>query len=126
MKETTSFSFGLGSTSLLVGTLHPSSSVVSEITPLSRNLSNSARSTDDLVHSAMVLAGGISGVVGWKAKAWEWNQELWREKAVGITFPLAPCLCCYSLWAINHPTTETFAWVGGGALPHHVNAIGQR
>ena len=67
---------------------------------------------DDLVRSTMVLAGVSGGVVGWKAKALEWNQELWREKAVGITFPLAPCLCCYSLGAVDHPTTETFAWVG--------------
>ena len=26
-------------------------------------------SIDDLVYSAMVLAGGVSGTVGWKAKA---------------------------------------------------------
>jgi len=32
-KETTSFSFDLGSTLLLAGTLHPSSSVASELTP---------------------------------------------------------------------------------------------
>ena len=79
---------------------------------------------DDLVHSAMVWAGGIGGVVGWKAKALGWNQELWREKAAGVTFPLAPCLCYYSLGGIDHPMTETFAWVGGGALPCQVNATG--
>ena len=28
---------------------------------------------DDLVRSAMVLAGDVSGVVGWKAKALGWN-----------------------------------------------------
>ena len=33
-------------------------------------------SIDDLVGSTMVLAGGIGGVVGWKAKALGWNQEL--------------------------------------------------
>jgi hypothetical protein len=32
--------------------------------------------TDDLVHSNMVLAEGIDGAVGWKAKALRWNQEL--------------------------------------------------
>ena len=30
-------------------------------------------STDDLIRSAMVLAGGIGGIVEWKAKAWGWN-----------------------------------------------------
>jgi hypothetical protein len=29
--------------------------------------------TDDLVRSAMVLAGGVGGIVGWKAKALGWN-----------------------------------------------------
>ena len=33
-------------------------------------------SIDDLVRSAMVLAVDISGIVGWKAKALGWNQEL--------------------------------------------------
>jgi hypothetical protein len=74
----------------------------------------------------MVLARGIDGIVGWKAKALGWNQELWREKVPGITFPLTPCLYCYSMVAIDHPTTETFAWVGGGALPHHVNVTAGR
>ena len=81
-------------------------------------------SRDDLIGSTMVLVGGIDGLVGWKAKALGWNQELWREKAVGTTFPLTPCLCCYSLGAVDQPTTETFVWVGGGALPHHLNAMG--
>jgi hypothetical protein len=40
----------------------------------------------------MVLAGGVGNAIGWKAKALGWNQELWREKAAGVTFPLAPCL----------------------------------
>jgi hypothetical protein len=74
--------------------------------------SRDSTSKDDLVRSAMVLAGGIGGAVWWKAKALGWNQELWRDKAVGITFPIASCLCCYSLEAIDHPTTKTFAWVG--------------
>ena len=87
--------------------------------------SGDSTSIDDLVRSAMVLAGGVGGTVGWKAKALEWNQELWREKAVGITFPLAPCLCCYSLWAVDHSTTKMFAWVGGRASPRHVNATGK-
>ena len=86
----------------------------------------SSPSIDDLVGSAMVLAGGVRGVVGWKAKALGWNQELWREKAAAITFPLAPCLYCYSLGAVDHPTPETFAWVGSGASPCHVNATGQK
>jgi hypothetical protein len=41
-------------------------------------------SIDDLVGFAMVLAGGVGGIVGWKAKALGWNQELWREKAAGV------------------------------------------
>ena len=32
--------------------------------------------TDDLIRSAMVLAGGVNDVVGWKEKALGWNQEL--------------------------------------------------
>ena len=89
MKENTSFSFGLGSTSLLAETHHTSTSAAFWITPLSQ-LVELSPSTDDLIHSAMVLARDIGGAVGWKTKALGWNQELWREKAVGITFPLAP------------------------------------
>ena len=89
------------------------------------NASRDFTSIDDLVCSAMVLVGGVNGAVGWKAKALGSNQELWREKAAGVTFPLSPCLCCYSLGAVDHPTTETFAWVGGGALPYHVNMMGR-
>ena len=85
--------------------------------------SGDSTSRDDLVHSAMVLVGGVGGAVGWKAKALGRNQKLYREKAAGITFPLAPCLYCYSLGAIDHPTTETFTWVGGEASPRHVNAM---
>ena len=73
----------------------------------------------------MAVAGGVGGIVGWKAKALGCNQELWREKAAGVTFPLALCLCCYSLGAIDHPTTETFACVGRGASHRHANAMGQ-
>ena len=80
---------------------------------------------DDIIRSTMVLARGVGDAIGWMAKALGWIQELWREKAVGITFPLAPCLCCYSLGSIHHPMTKMFAWVGGGALPHHVNVMGQ-
>jgi hypothetical protein len=56
--------------------------------------SEDSTSTNDLIRSAMVLEEGIGGVVGWKAKALGWNQELWREKVAGIIFTLAPCLCC--------------------------------
>ena len=37
--------------------------------------SGDSTSIDDLVCSAMVLAGGVSGAVGWKEKALGWNQE---------------------------------------------------
>ena len=87
--------------------------------------SGDSTSIDDLVRSTMVLAGGISGAVGWKAKALGWDLELQREKVAGITFPLAPCLYCYSLGAVDLPTTETFEWVGGRALPRHINVMGQ-
>ena len=53
------------------------------------------------------------------------SGALEREKAIGITFPLVPCLCYYSLGVVDHHTTETFAWVGGGALPCPVNVMGQ-
>jgi hypothetical protein len=33
-------------------------------------------SIDDLIGSAIVLAGGIGDAVGWKAKALGWNWEL--------------------------------------------------
>ena len=38
--------------------------------------SRDSTSIDDLVRSAMLLAGGVGGVVGWKEKAFGWNQEL--------------------------------------------------
>ena len=38
--------------------------------------SGDSTSTDDLICFAMVLAGGVGGAVGWKAKALGWNQEL--------------------------------------------------
>jgi hypothetical protein len=63
---------------------------------LALKASRDSTSTGDLVRSAMVLAGGINNTVGWKAKALGWNQELWREKAAGITSSLAPYLCYYS------------------------------
>ena len=84
--------------------------------------SGDSTSTNNLVRPAIVLAGGVDSIVGWKAKALGWNKELWREKAAGITFPLAPCLCYYSLRAVDHCTTEMFAWVGSEASPYHVNA----
>ena len=46
--------------------------------------SGASPSIDDLVGSAMLLAGGVDGVVGWKAKALGWNQELWKEKAASV------------------------------------------
>jgi hypothetical protein len=49
-----------------------------------------------------------------------------REGRRCITFSLSPCLCCYSLGAIDHPTHEIFAWVDGGASPHHVNTTGRK
>ena len=36
---------------------------------LALKASRNSTSTDDLVRSAMVLGGGVSGIVGWKAKA---------------------------------------------------------
>jgi len=92
---------------------------------LALKASRDSTSIDDLIRSTVVLAGGIIGVVGWKAKALGWNQELRREKAAGITFPLTRYLCCYSLGAVDHPTTEAFVWVGAGALPCHVNVMGR-
>ena len=38
--------------------------------------SGASPSIEDLVGSAMLLAGGISGIAGWKAKALGWNREL--------------------------------------------------
>jgi len=87
--------------------------------------SGDSTSTNDLIRFAMVRVGDVGSVVGWKAKALEWNQELWREKTAGITFPLAPCLYCYSLGAVDHPTTEMFAWVGDGASPRPINVTGR-
>ena len=43
------------------------------------------------------------------------SGALERKGSRCITFPLAPCLCCYSLGVVDHRTTETFAWVGDGA-----------
>ena len=38
--------------------------------------SRDSKSIDDLVRSTMVLARGVGGAVGWKAKGLGWNQEL--------------------------------------------------
>jgi len=43
---------------------------------LALKASGDSTSIDDLVHSPMVLAGGVGGAVGWKAKDLGWNQEL--------------------------------------------------
>ena len=40
------------------------------------------------------------------------SGALEREGSMCITFPLTPCLCCYSLGAIDHPTPE-MCCVGG-------------
>ena len=64
-KEMTSFSFGLGSTSILGRTLHPIASVASGITMFSHSLSNALWSMDDFVHYVvMVLIGGVDGANG--------------------------------------------------------------
>ena len=72
---------------------------------------------------------------GWR---WRWRNRvegksfgmesgaLEREGSRCITFPLASCLCCYSLGAVDHPTNETFAWVCGGASPRHVSVTGRK
>jgi len=40
---------------------------------LALKASRDSTSIDDLIRSAMVLAGDVGGAVGWKAKALEWN-----------------------------------------------------
>ena len=55
-----------------------------------RKASEASPSIDDLIGTAMVLARGVGGVVGWKAKALGWNQELYREKAAGYNLPSRP------------------------------------
>ena len=76
----TSFSFGLGSTSVLGGTLHPIVLATSRITAFSHSLSNALRSMDDFIHCVvMVLAGGIDGAkgtIGWREKALGWKEEI--------------------------------------------------
>jgi len=76
----------------------------------------------------MVLAGGIgntNSAVECRAKDLGWKEEIWGRKIEDrkrqqITF--------YSLGAVEPPhttmTTDMFAWVGGSASPHHINAIG--
>ena len=46
--------------------------------------SGASPSTEYLIGSPMVLVGGIYGIVRCKMKALGWNQELWREKAIGV------------------------------------------
>ena len=76
----TSFSFGLGSTSVFGGTLHPIASAASGITVFNRSSSNALRSMDDFVHYVlMVLAGGVGGAkgaVGWREKALGCKEEI--------------------------------------------------
>jgi len=76
----TSFSFGLGSILVLSGTLYSIALAAFGITVFSHSSSNALRSTDDFVHCVvMVLAGGVSGakgVVGWRAKALGWKEEI--------------------------------------------------
>jgi hypothetical protein len=64
---------------------------------------------DDFVHCVvMVFAGGVGGakgVVGWRAKALGWKEEIWGgkvndRKRLQLTFPLA---LYYSLEAVEPP-----------------------
>ena len=89
--------------------------------------SGASPSIDDLVGSA----NGPSRRRQWRSRVEgkSFGMEsgaLKREGSRCITFPLAPCLCYYSMGAVDQPTPETFAWVGGGASPHHVNAMGRK
>ena len=101
VKEKTSFSSGLDSILVLGGTLHPIVSAASGITTFSRSSSNTLRSTDDFIHYVVTVfiggIGGAKGVVGWRAKALGWKEEIWGGKVDDhrrqqITFPLVP-LC---------------------------------
>jgi len=80
VKETTSFSFGLGSTLVLGGTLHMIALAAFGITTFSHSSLNALQLTDDFVHYVvMVLAGGVGGakgIVGWRAKALGWKEEI--------------------------------------------------
>ena len=80
VKEMTSFSSDLGSNLILSGTLHLIMSVASGITAFSRSSSNALWSTNNFVHYVvMVLAGGVGGakgIVGWRAKALGWKEEI--------------------------------------------------
>ena len=79
-KETTSFCSGLASTTVCGGTLHPNALVASGITALCHIWLNTLRATDDSIHCViMVLAGGIGsakGIIGWRAKALGWKEEI--------------------------------------------------
>ena len=81
------FSLGLGSTLVLGGTLHLIMLAASGITTFSHSSSNTLWSMDDFVHHVvMVLTGGIDhakGVVGWRAKALGWKEEIWGGKVDG-------------------------------------------
>ena len=76
----TSFSSGLGSTSILGGTLHPIMLVASRITMFSHSSSNALRSMDDFIHCVvMVVVGGVGdrkGAIGWRTKALGWKEEI--------------------------------------------------
>ena len=69
----TSFSFGLGSTLVLCATLHPIVLAASGIT-----------ASDDFVHCVVMVltrgVGGAKGIVGWRAKALGWKEEIWGGK----------------------------------------------
>ena len=80
----TSFSSGLGSTTVLRGSLHPITSVASRITTFNHSLLNALWLTDDFVHyMVMVFVGDIGsakGIVGWREKALGWQEEIWGGK----------------------------------------------
>ena len=123
VKETTSFSSGLGTTLVLSGTLHPIASATSGITMYNHSSLNALWSVVDFVHCmVMVLAGGISGAkgtVGWREKALGWKKKIWGGKVHDhrrqqITRGTTP----------RPTTTDTFAWVGGLPSPCHINATG--
>ena len=131
MKETTSFSSGLGSTLVLGGNLHLIASASSRITAFYRSRLDALRSMDDFIHYLiMVFAGGVGGAkgaVGWRVKALGWKEEIWGAKVDDrrrqqITFSLMPLCLLYSLGVVEPPpcptTTDTFVWVGGSASPH--------
>jgi hypothetical protein len=82
-----SFSFGIGSTSVLGRTLHSNASASCRITMFCHSLLNTLQPTDDFVHSEIMVlgggGGGRKGVVGWRAKALGWKEEIWGGKVDG-------------------------------------------